>query len=104
MLESNMDPGRSSVSMHSANDDRRRRPTEHRTLDELLLDEPHLVVHQVLFSLAKPERSGYFPFCSRPDRPCLAHVFCKRQIISCFDNMNDTHGHKRGIKLWSVVC
>lgn len=46
MLESNMDPGHLPVSMLSANDDRRRRPTEHRTLDEPLLDEPHLVVHQ----------------------------------------------------------
>jgi hypothetical protein len=44
-----MDPGRPSVSMLSANDDRRRRPTEHRTLDEPLLEGPHLVVYQSCF-------------------------------------------------------
>lgn len=59
-----MDPGRSSVSMLSANDDRRRRPTEHRTLDEPLLDEPHLVLHLVLFSFAKPERPCCSPFAA----------------------------------------
>jgi hypothetical protein len=44
MLESNMDPGRTSVSMLSANHDRRRRPTEHRILGDPLLEGPHLVV------------------------------------------------------------
>lgn len=99
-----MDPGRSSVSMLSANDDRRRRPTEHRTLDEPLLKWTAFNGLSVLISVVELACSGMFPSCSRPDRPCLAHVFCKLQIISYFDDTNDPHGCKHGIKLWSVVC
>jgi hypothetical protein len=59
-----MDPGRSSVSMLSANNDRRRRPTEHRTLDEPIPDEPHLVVHPSCFPLQDLNVPVYSPFAA----------------------------------------
>lgn len=74
-----MDPGRTSVSMLSANHDRRRRPTEHRTLDEPRLEGPHSVVLFLLQNLDVPV--GH-PLVADPIDKCLAHVFCKLQIIS----------------------
>lgn len=77
-----MDPGRSSVSMLSANNDRRRRPTEHRTLDEPIPVEPHWAVHPSCFLLQDLNVPVYSPLAAVLIDPCLAHVFCKLQIIS----------------------
>jgi hypothetical protein len=82
MLDSNMDPDRSSVSMLSANNDRRRRPTEHRTLDEPIPDELHWVVHPSCFLLQDLNVPVCSSFAAVLIGPCLAHMSCKLQIIS----------------------